>query len=434
MCRTFRSHIVLVAVLTLLPTFEPIVFAQSSPDVTFELRPHCEERDHAAADQEFGGEVPQIDGITALTETSALPCPEFAVRDPLSRQTNPLRIGDTLDMDLIIHNPSAHPLSHIRAWIAYDSTTLEGVSITSSNVFPITTPGEMDFSVADNYIKLSGTSEQAVIGTSIVLARIVMTVKAAPSLGTILSFYDISSSDTARTAAMSDNGLTRINVASSVQGNLSVRFQSGNASSARTSSSMQTSSTSQAMSSESPFNMSSASTGLTSSTTSSPAVSIFAKLQVTAVRVTTEGSSAFLAWNPLPSTELAGYNLYYGSISGQYLQRRSVEETSQTLTIRALPVGQTIYFAVRAVNTSGQESDFSQEVAVTIGNPTTSTSPLSGALIEGGPQGHSPETDGSVAGASGPGTWIMLFVVLSAITGTLLAFRRQWTAVSPLNQ
>lgn len=420
--RAFHSTITLAMALTLLPVFGQTVFAETGPDVTFELRPHCEEQDHAAAEQRFGGEDPQIDGIMALTDTSALPCPGFAVRDPLSRQTDMLHVGDTLDMDLILHNPSAQPLKRFRAWIAYDSTTLEGVSVSPSNAFPIVTPGEMDFSVADNYIKLSGTAEQAVNDTPIVVARIVMTVKSTPQVGAMLSFHDASGSETARTGAFVEDGPIERNVSATIQGSLSVRFQQGSSSSATYEAASRSSSA--------PAETSSS----TSSSSTALPVSVFTQLQVMAVRVTTEGSSAFLAWNPLPSTELAGYNIYYGSISGRYLQRRSVQKASQTLTIRALPVGQTTYFALRAVNASGEESDFSQEVAVTIGNPATSTSPLSGALIEGGPNGQSPETDGSVAGASGPGTWLMLIVALSAITGTVLAFRRQWTAIPPMNQ
>jgi len=106
-----------------------------------------------------------------------------------------------------------------------------------------------------------------------------------------------------------------------------------------------------------------------------------------------------------------------------------VKSDTRTLTVRALPVGVTYYFAIRAVSGNGTESDFSQEVAVTIGNPATSTSPLSGNLLEG-PNGNSPDTDGNVAGESGPETWIAMLLVVSAVLGTLFAFRRQWTATS----
>lgn len=385
--------------------------AQAGPDVTFELRPHCAQ----AADD------------------PAFPCPEFPVRDPLSRQSDILQEGDTLDMDLILHNPSVRPLKRFRVWIGYDSTVLEGIELDINDAFPVATPGEDDFSIADNYIKLSGTSDEAVTDTKIVLARITMNVKSAPSIGTMLSFHNPSGTGTAHTGAFIREGETDENVASTVQGSLAIRFDSASSSSsssaAPASSSPAVPSASAAPSPTPVAPVSSTASSPSSAAASVPAVpALFSKLQVQALRVTTEGSSVFLAWNPLPSAELAGYNLYYGSISGRYLQRRSVDKESQTLTIRALPVGQTHYFAVRAVSTTGEESDYSQEVAVTVGNPATSTSPLSGALIEGGPQGNAPGTGGTIAGDSGPGTWIALIVAASAVMGTLLAFRRQWTA------
>lgn len=434
-------RLTLSATLTLAPLGNSAFAA--NPDVTFELRPHCVESDHAAAENTFGGDVPEIDGIMTLTQESALPCPEFAVRDPLSRQTEPLKIGDTLDMDLIMHNPSGLPLQRFRVWIGYDSNVLEGIELTIADAFPTPTPGESDFSIADNYIKVSGATDQAVNGTKIVLARIIIKVKTAPTIGAALSFYDPNGTSTAHSGAFTGEGDTEENVASTVQGSLAIRMQSAAASAASSSaapvassgaSSISSAALAPVVSSVPPLIASSAPASSAASSVAAPIANVFAKLQVQALRVTTEGSSAFLAWNPLPSAELAGYNLYYGSISGKYLQRRSIDRSGQTATIRALPVGQTYYFAVRAVNGSGEESDFSQEVAVTIGNPATSTSPLSGALIDGGPQGNSPDTNGTVSGDSGPGTWLMIFAAASAIMGTLLAFRRQWTATSTLTR
>ncbi len=426
------ARMALSAALALVPVAESVTLAQTGPDVTFELRPHCVETNHAAADQVFGGEVPHIDGVMDLADTSPAPCPEYEVRDPLSRQTGLLKVGDTLDMDLILHNPSGRPLTRFRAWIGYDSNILEGKTLELSDAFPVATPGEADFSVADNYIKVSGTSEQAVTGQTIVLARIVMTVKEAPSIGSALSFYDANGKEDAHTGAFIEEGTTTENVSSITQGSLAIRFQPSAATSSVPSATV---SSAPNVASSAPASSQTSITAPASSAaaSSAPVVpAVFSKLQVQSLRVTTEGSSVFLAWNPLPSAELAGYNLYYGTISGKYIQRRSVDKEGQTLTIRALPVGQTYYFAVRAVNGAGDESDFSQEVAVAVGNAATSTSPLSGALIEGGPNGNAPGTGGNVAGESGPASWLLLFAAVSAVTGTLLAFRRQWTAVSTL--
>lgn len=431
------ARIALSAALAVLPVAEGVSFAQGGPDVTFELRPHCVETDHAAAKENFGGEVPHIDGVMDIAETSTVPCPEYEVRDISNRQTGLLNASDTLDMDLIMHNPSGRPVKRFRAWIGYDSNVLEGVTLELAEAFPIPTPGEADFSVADNYVKISGSSEVSVTGKKIVLARIVMKPKTTPSIGTNLSFYNATGAVDARTGAFTEEGSAIENVGATVQGGLVVRFQPSATTSSVSSAtpSSTTNTTSSLPASSVPASSQASITAVSSVPASSSAPvapAVFSKLQVQSLRVTTEGSSVFLAWNPLPSADLAGYNLYYGTISGKYLQRRGVDKEGQTITIRALPVGQTYYFAVRAVNGAGEESDFSQEVAVTVGNAATSTSPLSGALIEGGPNGNAPGTGGNVAGESGPASWFLLFAAVSAVTGTIFAFRRQWTAVSTL--
>ena len=450
MKHTHALRLGLSALVALLPLAPAAASAQTPGETVFELRPHCVDADHAAATETFGGEIPQIDGITVLTEGSALPCPSYEVRDPLSKQTPVLKVGDTLDMDLVMHNPKKEAITRYRVWIGYDSNVLEGKTLELSKAFAVPVPGEGDFSSADNYIKVSASSTEPVKDEKVVLARITLTVKSAPANGTVLSYYDAVAADTAHTGAFAKDGDKERNVASAVQGALAVRFAASGSSASSVASVVPVvaTSTGTTASSAAPAVSSapaSSAPSSTAATSSKPAVSsassssssvpaapvVFSKLQVQALRVTTEGSSAFLAWNPLPSAEVTGYKLYYGSISGRYLQQRSVDKEAQTVTIRALPVGMTYYFAVRAVNASGTESDFSQEVAVTIGNPATSTSPLSGNLIEG-PQGNAPYTDGSVSGESGPGSWVAAMVGVSAVLGTAFAFRRQWTASSAL--
>lgn len=393
--RTLLTGLLVPALVCLAALFSGEALA-AGPDVSFEFRPHCD---------------------TTAVEI----CPEFPVRDPLSRQTDILKVGDTLDMDLILHNPSALDLKRFRVWIGYDSTVLEGVALEISDAFPVETPGEADFSIADNYIKITGAAETPVVVTQLVVARIRMKVTAAPSIGTALSFYDASGTKESHTAAFTGTTPDETNVASTVQGILAIRLETAASSSSSSIAASSASSTGSALSSVAPPPV------------VPPAATLFSSLQPQGLRVTTEGSSVFLAWNALPSAELAGYNLYYGAVSGRYLQRRSVDQASTTLTIRALTVGTTTYFAVRGVNAAGQETDYSQEVAVTVGNPRTSTSPLSGSFTDG-PQGNPPKTGGSVAGESGPATWFLLLAAASAVMGTLLAARRQWTAsaVTPL--
>ncbi|OFZ19089.1 MAG: hypothetical protein A2X94_10085 [Bdellovibrionales bacterium GWB1_55_8] len=63
-------------------------------------------------------------------------------------------------------------------------------------------------------------------------------------------------------------------------------------------------------------------------------------------------------------TDLAGYMIRYGTKPGVYTQFIKVEDpASLRYTVNHLPAGQTYYFAVTAVSTSGIESEFSNEVS-----------------------------------------------------------------------
>jgi hypothetical protein len=63
---------------------------------------------------------------------------------------------------------------------------------------------------------------------------------------------------------------------------------------------------------------------------------------------------------------VAGYRVYYGTTSGNYLQSRGsgVNTGSATkFTATGLARGQTYYFAVTAYDVAGNESGFSAEVS-----------------------------------------------------------------------
>ena len=75
--------------------------------------------------------------------------------------------------------------------------------------------------------------------------------------------------------------------------------------------------------------------------------------------------TATLAWNASTSTDVAGYKVYMGTASGVYGPSTSVGNvlTSQVTTLQS---GTTYFFTVTAVDTSGNESTFSNEVSKSI--------------------------------------------------------------------
>lgn len=85
--------------------------------------------------------------------------------------------------------------------------------------------------------------------------------------------------------------------------------------------------------------------------------------------------STTLSWYPptvnedgTPLTDLAGYKIYYGTVSRSYSKSIDVGNNT-TKTVSGLSEGATYYFAVTAYNTSHKESKYSNEIGRTITGP-----------------------------------------------------------------
>ncbi len=415
---SYVSALVLTAILC-----PSLAFA--SGNATFEFSPHCEGEEDL--ENVFGGPSPDVKGMTKLTEGT---CHSFEVRDPSSLQTNVLKTGDTLDLDLIINNPDQKSINRFRAWISYDPTILEVMDFAISNKFPVPTPGEAGYSQEDGEIKISGTAESAQKSSKIKVAHIKFRVLADSYDGTPLTFIEATGNTDSKTGVFEGTAPAEQNILSTTIGSLFVRL-SGTATDGSNSSTANGGSNGGAQVSQNSSSLlpheaaiSASSMAMTSSSASSVAskTTIFTMLQVLGLRVTTDGSSVFLVWDHLPSADLAGYNVYYGTVSGQYIQRRSVDKAANSLTIRALPVGTTYYFAVRAVNAAGEETVFSQEVGVSVGNPRTSTAPFNASTLTT----KTPTTGGELSGETGLPSALVMLLGASAAIGTFIAFRRQF--------
>jgi hypothetical protein len=88
---------------------------------------------------------------------------------------------------------------------------------------------------------------------------------------------------------------------------------------------------------------------------------------------TGNGNGVTLNWAPptqntdgTPLTNLSGYEIYYGTASGNYTQSVSVSNAGlATYVVDNLSPG-TYYFSVAAVNADGTESPLSPEVSATV--------------------------------------------------------------------
>jgi hypothetical protein len=80
-----------------------------------------------------------------------------------------------------------------------------------------------------------------------------------------------------------------------------------------------------------------------------------------------------LAWDPNTEPDLAGYRVYYGTTSGEYVDSIDVGNIT-TYRLDDLLDGVTYFIALTAYDTSGNESDFSHEVSG-IGSPDPTNDP-----------------------------------------------------------
>jgi hypothetical protein len=87
-----------------------------------------------------------------------------------------------------------------------------------------------------------------------------------------------------------------------------------------------------------------------------------------------------LSWTASPDTDLAGYKVYYGTVSRHYDTSIYVDNVT-AYTLGSLKPA-TYYFAVTAIDTSGNESQFSNEATLTLLPGTTFTGITLSGLTE----------------------------------------------------
>lgn len=99
----------------------------------------------------------------------------------------------------------------------------------------------------------------------------------------------------------------------------------------------------------------------------------------------TSSGKIFLSWDPNSEPDLAGYRVYFGSISGSYGFVIDVGNFTD-YTVTGLGGG-TFYLAVKAFDTSGNQSGFSNEVSATlIGNQPPVLAPIGNQSVDEGVQ------------------------------------------------
>lgn len=89
-----------------------------------------------------------------------------------------------------------------------------------------------------------------------------------------------------------------------------------------------------------------------------------------------------LAWNASPDTNAVGYYVYYGGASRHYTNKFSVGNAT-TATVSGLVENATYYFSATAYDSSGDESDFSNEAQYYVASSIISSSNVQSGTFSG---------------------------------------------------
>ena len=131
-------------------------------------------------------------------------------------------------------------------------------------------------------------------------------------------------------------------------------------------------------------------------------------------------SQVTLTWDPNSEPDLAGYDIYYGTASGNYQWKTDVGNVTN-YTQTGLNIGVTYYLAATAHNTQGLESGFSNEVVYTVPGCTYTISPSSASFSTSGGPGNVVVTTqaGCNWGTSTAPSWITVNSGSGMGTGTM---------------
>ena len=145
--------------------------------------------------------------------------------------------------------------------------------------------------------------------------------------------------------------------------------------------------------------------------------------------MTDADGNVYLVWGKLNDPRLIGYNIYYGTVPGRYIQRRTLSAQDDGVTIRDLPIGKQYFFAVTGFDANQNETEFSFEVGVVVGDPTSSTAPFAltsdqiGQGTDGGLAGSVIGDTGSVPGGTGLPLPVLIATLLTAGASSALYMR-----------
>lgn len=259
--------------------------------------------------------------------------------------------NETIVLDIKIKNPTQQTISSAQTWLSYDTNQLEGVSIETYSDFDLSAPGEKEFDRENGRAKIGVASTKGGSNkTEILVATVTFKVLGSGNTRSKIEFYDHRLSELGHTSInILENGFP-VNVLTDPPKALEINLNGG-----------------KLVGGPVPISV------------NQPAAPLLSLQRPTGLRVGTGDSYAHLIWNLSNDSNLAGYNLYYSMQSGRYLHRKELGPIDE-FYISGLLNDETYYFAITAIDKNGLETDYSDEVAISINHPETSTAPIAGEI------------------------------------------------------
>lgn len=304
--------------------------------------------------------------------------------------------GDEFDVDIYVQNPDVQNIISVRSWLSYDSSVLEGVSITTSeSLFGLSAPGEDEFSPSDGHVKIGRSNISGGVSDSeAIVAKVRFKVKTTTNMTTEISSHDYQVTELGHTSVNIIEGGFPVNILSQEPDSISIHLNSG----------------------------STASTSVLPPSTTEVVVpvdniggSIASLERPKNLKANTGSTYVDLKWDLGTESDLMGYNIFYGKTSGTYTRLKTVPKVN-SYRIDGLNNNEAYYFAITAYDKLNRQSDYSNEVGIIVNSPLSSTAPfedISSSLLATIPS----QTE------SGP---LVGWVLFSAVgLGGTIAFRRK---------
>lgn len=276
--------------------------------------------------------------------------------------TTEARIGDEFEVEIALKNPGLQNVVSVRSWLDYNENVIEAISIdTEGSPFTLSAPAETEISQDQGLVKLgrsniSGGYAQA----EGKVAKVRFKVITPYAIATVIEAYDYQISELGHTSVNIVDQAFPMNILSGEPEALIVNLNPG----------------------AQPYSE----VDVDATVTEFPPTDVvvtglgYANLQRPQnLRVNTGPGYVDLKWDFSNEPELVGYNVYYGKTSGMYTRRRTVGPVNQ-YRLDGLNNGEVYYFAVTAYDSQSRESDYSDEVAVIINEPLSSTAPFDEVL------------------------------------------------------